>query len=533
MNQQLDISDRTAVTRAPVALQGGTVIAGRYRIEGKIAAGGMGEVYRVEHVELGRTFAMKVMKRELSNDQQFVDRFRREAIASSRIGQQNIVDITDFGRTEDGRFYFVMEYLDGETLAELVRREGPVSPRKVLHLTAQMCAALGAAHRVGVVHRDLKPDNVMVLKRARQASLVKVVDFGIAKVRQQGGGDQHTFIGMVVGTPQYMSPEQAAGLQVDARSDIYSLGLVVYELLAGQPAFKGESASVLMAMHMTEPAPQLPKLPEPVPGALEDVLFKMLAKRPEDRPQSMEEVLEALESLKPHTGFTPAVTRVAPRSLQVSVTMAPAPAAVTLAPLPALTPIPPRVKTPAPKTVKTPPPQVAETGPVQLPRGARNNGFLLLMGFLAFAATTAVGVVALLSHGDAAAPVPVTEMIVVPPPSTPEPVAVAAAVVPVKLSLKTAPAAEVYEGDVFMGTTPMALVRPTGTTLELRFVAKGYAAELRKVAFDEDRELSVTLEAVERPAPQAKPAADKVLVKRPTSSKPKAPKPGDLKDLPF
>jgi hypothetical protein len=346
-------------------------------------------------------------------------------------------------------------------------------------------------------------------------------------VRQGRGSDQHTFIGMVVGTPQYMSPEQAAGLQVDARSDIYSLGLVIYELLAGRPAFKGETPSVLMAMHMTEPAPPLPKLPEPVPGALEDVLFKMLQKRPEDRPQSMEEVLEALEPLKPHTGFTPALTRIAPRSLQVSVTLAPPPAAPTLAPLPALTPMPQRVKTPAPQTAKTP---VNETGPVELPRGARNNGFALLMGFLAFAAVTAIGGVVMLSKTEAAAPVPVTEVIVVAPPAE----AVAAAkqpeVVPVKLTLITTPAAEVYDGDVFIGTTPMSLVRPTGTTLELKFVAKGYAAELRKVAFDEDRELSVTLEALEKPA-QPKPAREQVLVKR--TVKPKAPKPGDLKDLPF
>ncbi len=215
--------DRPRQPTIPVApepgaadLQPDTVIADRYRIIGKIAAGGMGEVYKAEHIELARVFALKVMRPQLSNDPRFVERFKREAGTAGRIGHKNIVDITDFGRTADGRFYYVMEFLDGRTLASIIGDEGPQPMPRLLHLALQMVQALGAAHRLGITHRDLKPENVMVLQRDNQADLVKIVDFGVAKESSPARGAGHTAIGTLIGTPQYMAPEQAAGLDVDA-----------------------------------------------------------------------------------------------------------------------------------------------------------------------------------------------------------------------------------------------------------------------------------------------------------------------------
>ena len=217
--------DATSISSARTlgsVLTPGSIIDGRYEIVGKLAAGGMGEVYRAQHVELGKAMALKVMLPELSNDPEFVTRFKREAIAASRIGQQNIVDISDFGRTSNGRFYFVMEYLDGMTLSSLIHRQGAQPAERVLNIAAQACRALAAAHAQSIVHRDLKPENIMLLQRPGQPDFVKVLDFGVAKVSAGHGQGGHTAVGMVVGTPQYMSPEQAKAIPVDTRSDIYS-----------------------------------------------------------------------------------------------------------------------------------------------------------------------------------------------------------------------------------------------------------------------------------------------------------------------
>jgi eukaryotic-like serine/threonine-protein kinase len=274
----------------PKLLEPGDVIDNRYRIVARIAAGGMGEVYRAEHVELGKPFAVKVMHPGLSEVTEFIGRFKREAVAASRIGHQNIVDISDFGRTRDGSLYSVMEFLDGRTLASHLG-EGPFPPARLIRVGTQIARALYAAHKAEIIHRDLKPENVMLLQQPGEPDFVKVLDFGAAKVSTPTPGGALTALGMVVGTPEYMSPEQAAGQVVDLRSDVYALGLILYEMLTGRPAFAGVTASVVMVMQMTaEPAP----LPSSAPKPLTRLITQMLKKSPAERPQTMDAVISQL-----------------------------------------------------------------------------------------------------------------------------------------------------------------------------------------------------------------------------------------------
>ena len=272
----------------------GRVIGGRYRLDSRLAAGGMGEVYQATHVELGRKLALKLMRPELSGDTSFVERFRREAMTASRLGHPHIVDIIDSGRSDDGQFYFVMEFLDGKTLSAIID-QGPVALPLALDLVTQIAQALDVAHRAGVVHRDLKPDNVIVLDRAGQP-FVKLVDFGIAKV-VAATDRKLTTHGLIMGTPQYMAPEQAAGLAIDARADVYALGLILFELLTGHPPLAGETPALIMSAHISKIAPPLPAA---FPSSLRKLASRALAKSPDQRPQSMAEVLSVLASVPRH-----------------------------------------------------------------------------------------------------------------------------------------------------------------------------------------------------------------------------------------
>ncbi len=273
----------------------GELVGGRYRVERKLAEGGMGEVYLAEHIELQKRVALKIMLSSLSADPQFVARFKAEAVSVTRIGHQNIVDVSDFGQTDDGRFYFVMEWLDGVTLSALAR-QGPLPVARVVALTAQIARALAAAHDKGIVHRDLKPDNVMVLQSPERPDFVKVLDFGVAKVPRASSGD-HTAVGTLVGTPAYMSPEVVRGLPADARSDIYALGLIIRELLTGVPTFGSVSSFEVMSRQVNEPPPPWPdSLLDTLPLSLGAMVMKMLEKPPERRPQSLHEVVKVLES---------------------------------------------------------------------------------------------------------------------------------------------------------------------------------------------------------------------------------------------
>jgi eukaryotic-like serine/threonine-protein kinase len=288
----------------------------RYQVVRKIGEGGMGSVYSVEHVMLRKRMAMKLLRAELSRNQELVTRFQNEAIAASRIGQENIVQVTDFGRTPEGLVYFVMEELQGQSLAEAIRRDRGLTPERSIVIALQVCRALHAAHAVGIIHRDLKPENIVLTEREGQGEFAKVLDFGISKVSEgvnSGSGDTQrlTQLGMIVGTPEYMSPEQASGKQVDHRSDVYSLGVVLFEMLTGRLPFEGDNALQVLMKHQTDPAPPFDEVrpDRPVPAVLEVVVQRALAKRPQDRHQSMADLLgdlqRAREGLRVAAGTPP------------------------------------------------------------------------------------------------------------------------------------------------------------------------------------------------------------------------------------
>ena len=275
----------------------GTTLDNRYEIVKRLGEGGMGVVYEARHVVLGKKFAIKILRSDLSNNKEIVERFIQEAKAASSIGHENIIEVTDFGYTPDGNLYFVMEFLNGESLDTILQRDGKLPIQRSLTILRQVALALNAAHKEGIIHRDLKPENIFIVNRKDGSQFVKVLDFGIAKVSQDGTGSKLTRTGVVFGTPQYMSPEQAQGKKIDARSDIYSLGVVAYEMVTGRVPFTGESFMEIMTKHiLDEPPPPSQFLPS-IPKELENFILKCIAKKPEDRYQSMEEVIHEIDRL--------------------------------------------------------------------------------------------------------------------------------------------------------------------------------------------------------------------------------------------
>ncbi len=278
----------------------GKVLAERYRILRRIGDGGMATVYLGEHTGIEKQCAIKVLNIAYAHQQDAVDRFLREARAASRIQHENVIDITDFGRAPNGSVFFVMELLAGDDLATLVRREGPIAWPRVRHIALQICRALSAAHAKGIVHRDLKPENVFRIHRGADQDFVKVLDFGIARVVTGSvGGRALTSAGMVFGTPAYMSPEQCDGRVADARSDVYSLGVVLFELLTGRPPFMADTPLGFLKQHCFDEPPSL-RATTPsaeIPERVEAVVLRALAKEPDQRFAGMDALATALEAI--------------------------------------------------------------------------------------------------------------------------------------------------------------------------------------------------------------------------------------------
>src|SRR5687767_13268736 len=264
-----------------------TIVDGRYRIQERLGAGGMAAVYRAHDMQHGREVALKLLYRRFAEDEDFVERFRREASAAAGLQHPNVVQVYDRGAW-DGTWYIAMEFLDGRSLKQVVRETGPVEPQTAIELVTQVLKAARFAHKRGVIHRDIKPHNVIIDSEGR----AKVTDFGIARA----GASDMTETGSIIGTAQYLSPEQAQGHPVDARADLYSIGIVLYELLTGALPFDAESAVTIALKQVTEdPTPPM-QLNPAVSPALDSVVMRALRKDPAERFQSADDFIAALES---------------------------------------------------------------------------------------------------------------------------------------------------------------------------------------------------------------------------------------------
>lgn len=279
----------------------GHILEQRYRIKEKLGEGGMGVVYRAEHTLMRKEMAVKVLLPQFGNFEGITRRFHREAQSASRLDHPGIIHINDFGETAQGVLFIAMELLAGRSLTEIIRDESPMSVKRAVRIVLQLCLALDHAHAQGIVHRDLKPDNVMIAVKGETDDIVKVLDFGIAKITQgDGSAEALTEAGLVFGTPEYLAPEQAAGQEVDHRADLYAMGVIFYEMLAGARPFVAPTKLELLGMHIHEKPTSLRKArPDlDIPAELDWVVLKILEKRPEDRFQNAAEVFEAISSIE-------------------------------------------------------------------------------------------------------------------------------------------------------------------------------------------------------------------------------------------
>jgi serine/threonine-protein kinase len=275
------------------------VIDERYRLHEQLGEGGMGTVYRATHVLMDKPVAIKLIHGELAHIEEVVKRFEREARSASRLTDPHCITVTDFGRTGDGTLYLVMELLDGEPLSDRLERDGAVDPAEALRITRQILKGLEHAHEAGVVHRDLKPENVMLVTHGDESDFAKVFDFGIAKLAHgAGAAEDLTQSGLVVGTPGYLSPEQALGEGADHRADLYAVGVMLFEMLTGKPPFGGESAMDVLSAHLTAPVPPLPERLASS-AELDRLIERAMAKKPAERFQTAGGFLAALEEIDP------------------------------------------------------------------------------------------------------------------------------------------------------------------------------------------------------------------------------------------
>jgi eukaryotic-like serine/threonine-protein kinase len=333
---------------------------GSYVITGVVGEGGMGVVYAANHTLLGRPAAIKVLLPDLSRNQDIVNRFFNEARAATSIRHPGIVEVYDFGYLPDGAAYIAMEFLDGQSLAGRLAARGALPVAEAIWLTRQVAGALAAAHAKGIVHRDLKPDNVFLIAdpEVPTGERIKLLDFGIAKLTGDTGSQQKTRTGSLIGTPTYMSPEQCRGVAVDHRSDLYSLGCMLFEMLTGKPPFAGEGTGDILAAHIVAAAPAPSSQVRGVPPSVDALVLQLLAKDPAARPASCDQLIRTIDGLGPAVGRPPSFPGTAPFAK-------PADAATMIAPTPPpgyATRPPTAAATPPPITLATPPPAYAPPG---------------------------------------------------------------------------------------------------------------------------------------------------------------------------
>jgi serine/threonine-protein kinase len=393
-----------AAASAPAPDLVGREIGGRFRILAKLGEGGMGAVYRGEQMSLKRRVAIKLLHPDLSKDPALVRRFNAEAELVAKLSHPNTVNIYDFGQDRDGLLFIAMEYLEGRSLRQAVSAEGPLPVRRALHIVGQVAASIADAHHHGIVHRDLKPDNVMLTERGRDRDVVRVLDFGIAKLRDEQNKAQTqnpmTRQGDLVGTPQYMAPEQIRGEPVDGRTDVYALGTILYEMVTGRLPFEGPSLMAILSRHLLD-TPEAPTVRRPdlgLPPAIDVLVMQMLAKDPAHRIASMDAVGERIAQLAASLGGAPVHAPTPPgarlsRPPGVPITLPPGQMYAT-----PMTPPPHAVLPPQPYTT----PQPYPTPPAPAP--AKQGSLLWLWVLLALvAAAGAVGAVIALTRSKPAA----------------------------------------------------------------------------------------------------------------------------------
>ncbi|MEO6420806.1 MAG: serine/threonine-protein kinase [Polyangiaceae bacterium] len=459
----------------------GKTLDGRYLIEATLGEGGMGVVYRGKHKVIDKKVAIKILRGEMARDKEMTDRFLQEAKAASSIGNPHIVDISDFGILPGGETYFVMEYLNGVGLGDAMSTDRPMKVVRLVHIAKQVAQGLSAAHTAGIVHRDLKPDNVILINRGVDKDFVKVLDFGIAKVG--GEASKITRAGSVFGTPHYMSPEQAAGGQVDLRTDIYALGVILYEMAAGKVPFDADNFMGILTQHMYKaPVPIRALVPQPqpdMPPGLDAIILKCLSKKSDGRYATMDELVEDLERLE--KGQLPrAVDEMMARSGGFNV---PADYFRSAA---------------MPISVPGSPPRSAAP---RWPLYALIGTVMTALGVLILAAIISI------TTTSARTPVAVREIpTAAPPPPVPAPVVAA----PSKLILLGVEPrdAKLTRAGKDLGTQPLALTMAAGDApFDIQVSRQGYVTQTIKVDGNEPKPFVKLAPVVVPGKPQVKPAA--------------------------
>ncbi|HEX8952096.1 MAG TPA: serine/threonine-protein kinase, partial [Polyangia bacterium] len=359
----------------------GKVVAERYKLVEKIGQGSSGAIYRGEHTTLHKKVAVKLLHAQLSTDDTALERFRREATTVAEIENEHILQVLDYGRSDDNRLFFAMEFLEGETLTKVIEREKRLPIDRALDILSQICEGLIEAHGLGYVHRDLRPRNVFLVNRRGRADFVKLLDFGLAKLILPDAEAKQTAMGMTFGDPRYMSPEQARGEALDRRSDIYSLGAIAFEMLTGSPPYTGSGTFEILQQHLDAPVPKVRDQRPDCPPWLDAAVQRALAKKPDGRFDTVAKVLEALraEQQRPVATAKPAPVAAPPpvESMGPTATQPlPAPAAPARTPsmreTQAMTTLAPRKpaeakKAAAPTTAQQPTPAQQPPTPAQQP----------------------------------------------------------------------------------------------------------------------------------------------------------------------
>jgi len=514
---------------------------GNYTITAKLGEGGMGVVYLAEHPVIGRKVALKAIHPELSRNPEVVSRFMTEAKSVNQIGNEHIVEIYDFGNTSDGEFYFIMEFLQGESLADKLKRERFFPAARALQVAAQVADALAASHSHGIIHRDLKPENIFLISRGSQADFVKVLDFGLAKLTQGEEKVTHkTRTGSVMGTPYYMSPEQCEGkASIDNRADLYSLGVILFEMLTGRVPFGGEGYGEIIVKHITVPPPAARSINPQLTAAHEALLQRSLAKSRDDRFASMADFRTAmldparyLASAPPLARVTAAVTSVE-RAGAITKTEDQVSGQVVFGAGAAAAPeAAPERPVPQPSTFRHGVGQLVEDEP-ELPRKSRKG---LVLAAVGAAVIAGAGGFYFYSTGQREA----DQTTVTPPKTDPTPPPPVAPPAPAKTVIKfgSDPAgAQVVRKDTgeVMGTTPFeASVASAKTPLQFTFRKASYRDRTVEVV-PEGPSASLTASLTEVPPPpvEQQPVAKAPPSRtrpRPTSNKVKVKAPRPVND---